>query len=254
MAVNLSAITNGSVTSFDGGYTILTLESGGSYVLPIPKGVTDLFDNAWDTASFTTAIGKMAAVGATADSASQFADAGAGALASAVKSGLEFFGGAYVDTLQAGTTEEGLNAISLASQQIINPMSQLMYKTPVIRQLQFTWAITPGSPENAKTMFDLIKQLRKDAYPESTGYGSLKYPKKVEIKIITLGGQILLHTLPLGGRQGGGSALSSIQVNYDTEGSPYIHNDGYPVTTTLTLGIQETKMLLRSDIETMYGK
>lgn len=250
MAVNLSAITNGSLTSFEGGYTILKLESGGSYVLPIPKGVTDLFDNAWDTASFTTAIGKMASSGLTGGN---FKDSLGGALISAAKSYGNYLGGSSIDGLQEGSTEEGMNAISLGLQQIINPMSQLMYKTPVIRQLQFTWALTPGSPENAKTMFDLIKQLRKDAYPESTGYGSLKYPKKVEIKIITMGEQILLQTLPLGGQSGGGSALSSIQVNYDTEGSPYIHNDGYPVTTTLTLGIQETKMLLRSDIETMYG-
>ena len=251
MAVNLTAITSGGGGSFDGGHTILKLEEGGSYVLPIPKGVTDLFDNAWDTASFTTAIGKMAASGATGGK--DFADAGFGALLSAGKTLAQFGGNAFLDTLQANSTEEGLNALSLYTQQIINPMSQLMYKTPVIRQLQFTWALTPASASDAAAMYNLIKQLRVSAYPESTGLGTLKYPKKVEIKIQSEGGKILLQTLPLGGVGGGGSALSSIQVNYDTEGSPYMHNDGYPVTTTLTLGIQETRMLTKSDITSMYG-
>lgn len=250
MAVNLTAITSGGGGSFDGGHTILKLESGGSYVLPIPKGVTDLFDNAWDTASFTTALGKVAA-GASAGG--DLSDAGMGALISAGKTLTQFAGNAFLDTLQANSTEEGLNALSIATQQIINPMSQLMYKTPVIRQLQFTWALTPASASDAAAMYNLIKQLRVSAYPESTGLGTLKYPKKVEIKIQSEGGKILLQTLPLGGVGGGGSALSSIQVNYDTEGSPYMHNDGYPVTTTLTLGIQETRMLTKSDITSMYG-
>ena len=157
MAVKLTAISNGGGRSFDGGYTILKLESGGRYLLPIPKGVTDLFDNAWDTASFTTAIGKMASSGLTGG---DFADAGVGSLLSIGKTLLTSVGAGYLDTLQADTTEEGLNAISLGSQQIINPMSQLMYKTPIIRQLQFTWALTPGSSSDAATMYNLIKQLK----------------------------------------------------------------------------------------------
>ena len=77
MAVKLTAISSGGGGTFDGGWTILTLESGGSYVLPIPKGVTDLFDNAWDTASFTTSVGKMAAGSAIGQKADAAAGAGA---------------------------------------------------------------------------------------------------------------------------------------------------------------------------------
>lgn len=246
MAVKLTAISNGGGGSFDGGHTILTLEDGGRYVMPIPKGVTDLFDNAWDTASFTTSVGKMAASATTKN----LADASAGAALSGGKTFAQFVGGIGVDILQAGSTEEGMNALSIYTKTIINPMSMLMYKTPVIRQLQFTWALTPGSSADAAAMYDLIKELRLSAYPD-TGAGTLKYPKRVEIKIQSEGGKILLQTLPLAGDVGG-SALSSIQVNYDTEGSPYMHNDGYPVTTTLTLGIQETRMLTKTDIATMY--
>lgn len=247
MAVKLTAISNGGGGSFDGGHTILTLEDGGMYVLPIPKGVTDIFDNAWDTASFTTSVGKMAANSITKD----LADASAGAGLSAGKTFTQFIGGIGVDILQAGSTEEGINALSIFNKTIINPMSMLMYKTPVIRQLQFTWALTPGSSADAAAMYDLIKELRLSAYPD-TGPGKLIYPKRVEIKIQSEAGKILLQTLPLVGNDGGGSALSSIQVNYDTEGSPYMHNDGYPVTTTLTLGIQETRMLTKKDITSMY--
>ena len=45
---------------------------------------------------------------------------------------------------------------------------------------------------------------------------------------------------------------SSMQINYDTGGAPYLHPDGNPVSTTVTLSIQEAYILDRSSIVDMY--
>ena len=245
MAVNLKAVgLSKNLTDLNNGYTTIEVQdiysgnfkAGTTYVLPLPTGATDIFENAWEASAFETGVGAFVS-GAP----------GAGVLQT-IKGAAVQTGGGILDAFQPGATQELSNAVSVQSGVLINPNTQLMYKTPTIRQLQFTWALVPASKAAADIISEMIKKLRKTSYPTFT-LGFLKYPGIFRVSLYGLsssGGQnILMKTYP--------SALISLQVNYDTEGAPYIHDDGKPVTTTITLGFQELKILGGTDIDDLYG-
>ena len=257
MAVNLKAVglQDVNLTDLKNGYTTIEVKhdyprnlkyfaSGAgagfsadiTYVLPLPKGATDIFENAWEASAFETGGGAAL----SGDLVAGLAQTASGALRDTLGAGLEAF--------QSGVTQEAKNAASIKGGFLINPNTQLMYKTPTIRQLQFTWALVPASKNGADVISEMIKDLRKTSYPTfATGF--LLYPGIFRVSLYGLsssGGQnILMKTYP--------SALISLQVNYDTEGAPYIHDDGKPVTTTITLGFQELKILGKTDIDDLYG-
>lgn len=254
MAVHLNVVTqsiNGSMGDLKNGYTTIDVKhtfpaslfrtAGASfspditYALPLPKGTTDIFENAWEASAFQTAAGAFAS-GAPAEAVLQ---AGKGLISQTV--------GAGYNAIEEGAPQEVSNALSIKGGSLINPNTQLMYKTPTIRQLQFTWALTPASAEGAKIIYDMVKDFRKTSYPSYYYSGNLTYPGIFRITLHGMPGKIiLLKSFP--------AALTSLQVNYDTENSPYIHIDGYPVTTTITLVFQELKILNKDDIEELYGK
>ena len=253
MAVNLKAVgLSKNLTDLNNGYTTIEVKqnypanfAGGAgagfspdttYVLPLPKGATDIFENSWEASAFETGAGAF------------ISGAPGAAIAQTVIGAMRDTIGAGVDAFQSGATQEARNAGSIKTGLLINPNTQLMYKTPTIRQLQFTWALVPASKGAADVISAMIKDLRKTSYP-TFAIGSLLYPGIFRVSLYGLsssGGQnILMKTYP--------SALISLQVNYDTEGAPYIHDDGKPVTTTITLGFQELKILGKTDIVDLYG-
>lgn len=202
------------------------------YILPIPKGFNDIFDNEWnpqELGPIAGGLGKMSGEG--------LADAAVGLGSNALRGGFEEAG-------YGGAAELGRETIAIGAGSIINPNTELSYKSPTLRTLQFSWVLVPTNAGLAGVIDGLVKEIRSTSYPEKGGAGNFTYPGEFEITIYGGRSHVLLASLP--------AACTSLQVGYDTEGSPYIHKDGKPVSTTINLTLQESRLLSRADIQRLY--
>lgn len=226
------------------GRTILTVYKdriGGAwtkFILPIPKGFNDTFENKWNDVELGKVAGNLYA--------GNKVDAAAGATVGATEA---FF----TDNSQSEVFEQMSNLKSLRNRASINPHTQLIYKAPAVRQFQFSWTLKPKNAKQAQSINNMIHTIRTSSYPDTSGSlggegGTflLKYPSDFQIKIIGGSDRILLNTVQC--------ACTSLQVNYDTEGNVYTHIDGSPVSTTITLSLQETKQLTKTAIDELYSK
>lgn len=206
-----------------------------TYYIPMPKGATDVYGNQWEASEFVTpggltAYGKLAAAGLQQTKAAM---------------------GVGFDIMQslsmgifANPTQEVANALSLGTKESINPYTQAVYKSPNLREFQFTWALIAKNKAMADMIKDIIAQCRENSYPQ-LGTGLLIYPNYFQIEVYGNSKRKLISTYA--------SALVSMQVNYDTAGQIYIFDSGDPVTATITLGLQEIRLLDRVDIQGLYN-
>lgn len=235
-------ISNNNVVA--AGRTILTVYKdriGGAwtkFILPIPKGFNDTFENKWNDVELGRVAGSYYE--------GTWSEVGTGLAAGATES---FF----TDNSQSEVFEQMSNLKSLRNRASVNPHTQLIYKAPAIRQFQFSWTLKPKNTKQAQSMNNMIHTIRTASYPDTSGAAGgeggtylLRYPSDFQIKIIGGSDRILLNTVQC--------ACTSLQVNYDTEGNVYTHIDGSPVSTTITLSLQETKQLTKTAIDELYSK
>lgn len=208
------------------------------WVVPIPKGFSDIFENEWnpmEMGPLRQSLGNMGVeyykTGSTGIDMNKLKDIGANAAVAAAGSlGLQ----------------GAIDAASVITGLTVNPYTQLAYKSPALRQFQFSWTFVPISSDEATLIKKFIAEIRKYSYPDISSLPGkfLEYPAEFVISIQAKNGNILLKT--------GASVCTSMQINYDTGGAPYLHPDGNPVSTTVTLSIQEAYILDRSSIVDMY--
>ena len=209
-----------------------------TYYIPMPKGATDVYGNQWEASEFVTPLGLTAkfTAGAAVAAAAQQAKALAG-------TGFDIVQSLSMGII-ANPTQEIANALSLANGESINPYTQAVYKSPNLREFQFTWALIAKSKEQADLIKDMISQCRENSYP-ALNEGFLDYPNYFQIEVYGNSKRKLMSTYV--------SALVSMQINYDTAGQIYTFNSGDPVTSTITLGLQEIRLLDRVDIKGLYN-
>ena len=208
------------------------------WVVPIPKGFSDIFENEFnpmEMGPLRQSLGNMGVeyykTGTVGNLGGKLKDMAANAgVAAAGSLGLQ----------------GALDAASVITGLTVNPYTQLAYKSPELRQFQFSWTFVPISSNEATLIKKFIAEIRKYSYPDISSLAGkfLEYPAEFVISIQAKNGNILLKT--------GASVCSSMQINYDTGGAPYLHPDGNPVSTTVTLSIQEAYILDRSSIVDMY--
>jgi hypothetical protein len=240
--------TNFTIADNSAGRTTLTIfpktsdkGNGKTYILPIPKGFNDTFENTWNNVELGPIGGnvyegmKNSGIASVTDIAEQLLLAG-------VQGGVS-------RAIGDGASEAVANIASLINKQSRNPHTHLMYKSPALRQFQFTWALKPKNIKQAEQIKQMIMEIRNISYPELSGAaiagaGFFNYPGS--FKVIIVGGkqEILLNTIDC--------ACTSLQVNYDTQGNVYTHKDGKPVTSTITVSLQEISQLSRDIVQTLY--
>lgn len=238
---------------FSSGYTVLTIHPKGKarpnmnrgggnaiiYVLPLPKGMNDSYDNEW-------APVELGAVGEGFKNLAMTAlQKGIGniSLDDLKGAGEKIAGG----TIKGALDTVGLyDKVSAVSGLYVNPYTQLTYKSPTLRQFQFNWNIVPVSAKAAGLVEKMVTDIRQYVYPEISqlGFGLFDFPAEFEVTVKTKSGKKLLQTAPC--------ACTNFMVNYDTEGNPYIHKDGQPVTTVVTISLQEVFLLDRASITDLY--
>lgn len=203
------------------------------WALPLPKGAVDIHDHDYSPLE-VGGLGQLttSAIGALTGNATTYEQNVSDSL---IAAGLAAGSAVGAD----GVISSGL----LATRQAKNPYTQLVYKSPALRQFQFTWNLMPISKKEAMQISEMVMEIRKEIYPAAAGV-LFKYPAEFQIIMKSMG-RILLQTTA--------AACTSFQVTYDTQGNPYTHTDGYPVTTNITMSLQEVKLLSGESIEKLYG-
>ena len=124
-----------------------------------------------------------------------------------------------------------------------NPINNLLFKTPNLRQFQFTWDFVPVDAGKAQEVKNLIKDLRTKMHPTFGGAGYIT-PNAFSVEIHAFGNLLF---------KSAASALTSLTVNPYGSGVASFHGDGQPVHTILTLEFQELGGLTQKDIQALYG-
>ena len=144
------------------------------------------------------------------------------------------------------------------SGEVVNPHTQMLFRSPALRQISYGFKMIPRSQAEAREIIKIVQFFRIAAYPEVSsgnqsgekGQSSLemstfKFPDIFEITYLTNGkkNKNMIQQIQ--------SYLTSVTVTYNTS-SPTFHADGMPTEVDLQLTFQESKALNRKLIMEGY--
>lgn len=136
--------------------------------------------------------------------------------------------------------------------EVVNPHTQMLFRSPALRQFNFQFKLIPRSLSEAYEIRDIVKFFRLAAYPQlgNTEGGSLnmatyRFPDIFEIQYLTNSkdNPNLIKFQR--------SYLTSINVTYN-QTSPTFFENGMPSEVDLSLTFQESKAISRNDIYRGY--
>lgn len=232
----------------------------GSVNLYMPAGLQINDNLSYDNVD--TGLGGMAV-----NSGKQYANAAAsGEFLKQVANDLPAVGDRFVSQLLANASQDKGIAGGAAGQllinrgEIVNPHTQMLFRSPALRQFNFIFKMMARSRAEAKVIKDIVQFFREAAYPslgsetiESTDGGkktslamaTYKFPDVFEIQYLTK----LKENKNL--IKFGGAYITSVSVTYN-QTSPTFFEDGMPSEVDLSLTFQETKAISREDIREGY--
>ena len=139
---------------------------------------------------------------------------------------------------------------------IVNPMLEVIYRTPAFRQFRFDFSFFPRSRMEALAVQNIIERLRFHQAPDlvtGTSSAILVPPSEFDIRFY-YAGSINPNIDSIGN-----CVLTSIDVNYAPNGfqayempgqdSPTWGGTGMPVEIQMSLNFQETVILTKSDFQ-----
>lgn len=134
---------------------------------------------------------------------------------------------------------------------ILNPNTELMYEGADMRTFSLSFKMTPRSNGEAGIIKEICNTFKKAMLPQIGGqaFGGqsvslLKIPKLCQVMYMY--GSSIHPYLPVYKLCG----ITSVDVNYTADGAYATYSGGSPVSTRLTVGFKETKILLSNDINT----
>lgn len=141
--------------------------------------------------------------------------------------------------------------------EVINPHQEMLFRSPALRQFNFTFKMIARSKAESKEIKNIVKFFREAAYPElgqeqgdptqnksgpSFNMTTYRFPDKFKIQYF-FAGQENKNLIKFND-----SYITAVTVNYNQQ-SPTFFEDGMPSEVDLSLTFQETKALSRSDIQ-----
>ena len=241
-------------------------------VLYVPPDVSSTYGAEWSDQSFSnTAVAKIRGGMALRDGnlfasiQGQFENAG-----NAIGRMPEISGADFIRGQVAGATGEQLSRNDLfasAAGVVLNPNTELLFRNPHMRTIDFTYKLVPNNKEEAEIIFEIVRTFKLCLHPTfgipgkqqggkaPAGGQVLNIAGKAETKVgfisvpsvckfAFMKGNGLHPFLP----QYKTCALVSVDVNYTTDGQYVVTRDGYPVATELRLSFKELKLVYREDI------
>ena len=220
--------------------TLKTRETGQTVCLYMPPAIQindSMAYDSVDTKGLSEAIASL--VGSGGSTAEQLiAGGGANLVANHLLSKYSKTGG----VLSGAVT----NAL-IASGQITNPATKLLFRGPALRQIQLDFKLVPTSKDEAKEITKIISCFRQAAYPgiDASSLGALyTIPNLFNIKFAFRNSNsvnpYMIHYKRC--------YLTQVTTTYNGSGVAAFYKDGSPVETNLTLTFQETETNTALDI------
>jgi len=140
--------------------------------------------------------------------------------------------------------------LQLTTGSIINPNTELLYSGTGLRTHGYSFKMIPHTKSEATSILQIVNEFKKACAPKrkSAALGDLTknfigLPDLCEVTFIS--GSTENRNLP----KYKPSAITSVQVNYVTDGKYVSFTGGEPIGVALTVAFMETKLVFREDIE-----
>jgi len=198
----------------------------GGIRLPVPRKLNENQVLTWNEAS-ATAAGAGAAL----------------AILNATEPGPGQGRGPVGSIARAGQNLVGPDAAGVASALTgltINPFLYMFFQRPNYKQFSFSWTLAPNTPEESRTLINMINRMKKASLPTVTGFGAVfQYPQIALIKLHPgdLFGHLKIKPC----------AIESISVDHTATATPAFFNGGAPVAVNLTINLKEIQLWDQAD-------
>ena len=138
--------------------------------------------------------------------------------------------------------------------QIFNPNMELLFNGPTLRNFNFSFKMTPRSPEEALEVKNIIRMFKLNMAPKTKNTGSvggsgifLKTPSVFELRYKKGAGEHpFLHKFKQ-------CFLTNISVNYTGEGVYATYDDATPISMTMDLTFKELEPIYDVDYDFADG-
>ena len=239
--------------------------------LYMPDTLLFNFTQSYDQLNIGNSIpGQLLAAGANnLDAIQKGIDAAKGGSASGVMDaakGIDFKGaGAQAGMFAASKASQAVGggagelAFLKATGNVINPMLEMIYRSPNFRSFQFDFTFYPRDEKEALEVQKILKQFQFHQAPEKSSVaGFLVPPSQFDIEFLYAGKQN--PNIPA---IAPACILTTIDINYAPQGasfyevpgevSPTLGGTGMPFAVNLVLQFQETVYLTKTDLELEDG-
>ena len=137
---------------------------------------------------------------------------------------------------------------------IFNPNMELLFNGPTLRSFNFSFKMTPRSPEEAQEVKNIVRMFKLNMAPKTKNTGSiggsgvfLKTPNVFELRYMKGGREHpFLHKFKQ-------CFLTNISVNYTAEGVYVTYDDATPVSMTIDLTFKELEPIYDVDYDEADG-
>jgi hypothetical protein len=142
---------------------------------------------------------------------------------------------------RAGQNLVGADAAGVASATTgltINPFLYMFFQRPNYKQFSFSWTLAPNTPQESRTLVNMINRIKKASLPTAFGF-VYQYPQIALIKLHPgdLFGHLKIKPC----------AIESISVDHTATATPAFFNGGAPVAVNLTINLKEIQLWDQAD-------
>jgi len=199
------------------------LTVSGGVKLPLPKKINDAQTLSWqEVSALSTGVA--------------LASAGAGAAGGAIGGPLGAAVGVAVTQGAARIASSGIT--SAVTGYAINPFQFMSFKQPNYKEFSFTWTLAPNTPQESRTLQNIITQFKQRSLPTNRGL-FLEYPDILSIRMFPEDGMNMRFK---------NCAIISVQVDYTGAGNPSFFRDtNAPTVVNLTLMLKEIQLWDQAD-------
>lgn len=139
------------------------------------------------------------------------------------------------------------DAFSVATGQILNPNTEVLYKGPKMRTFSLSYKLLPRNRKEAEMIRNIIQVFKVATLPNFGGSGDknasfVTLPQLVDVTFMTGNKPNKWVT------QYKPAVITNFNVSYTPDGSWATGPDGSPVATKIDISFQETKMVYANEV------
>lgn len=175
--------------------------------------------------------------------ADEMIESNAGNVEQTLTIGGAVIGGALQAAVTEGSKAAGLKQLGRQALGVArNPRTEMLFKTPALRQMSLTWKLMPTNQQESDHIHEMIKTIRAHAYPATAGSQAvLSFPDIFQVDFVTnTGGEAQMIKFAK-------AYCTSVTTTYGPSG-PAFFKGGKPVEIDLTISFQETEIQTRESI------